>query len=386
VEQRDADWTCTAQDDDVSQDDYDTRAECVTSNECIGCSEDGVCNETCPDDPDCDYVCGDTPWSCVAQDKDADTQDFETRAECEVAIECKEICDPSTDSNCVGDEDDHDVATIMVEVCWADDVCNILCEEDPDCDYTCRATLWSCIAQDDELSDSDLDTRAACEVAEVCKETCVEDNVCDETCPEDPDCDYACGATPGSCVAQDKNLLNNDIDTRAACEASELCNETCIEDDVCDVDCPEDPDCDYVCGDGDVCIAQDEDASTTDVDTRALCEALCTDCSLDGVCDPSCRNDPDCWGWGNWWSTTTWTSSSWSSTWSWNGWWGNGSGWWNSGGRGTAPELSAWDLAVVDDIIQKKIEIIEQQTPVVPESFGRELPVPLLLPATWAQL
>gem|GEM_PF-6456298 len=60
------------------------------------------------------------------------------------------------------------------------------------------------------------------------------------------------------------------------------------------MDCPEDPDCDYVCGDGDVCIAQDEDASTTDVDTRALCEALCTDCSLDGVCDPSCRNDPDC--------------------------------------------------------------------------------------------
>lgn len=71
---------------------------------------------------------------------------------------------------------------------------------------------------------------------------CQQDQVCDETCLEDPDCDYVCGQGDGTCTAQDKDISTEDFDTREACEQDPSCR-WCNPDSYCNIDCPADADC-----------------------------------------------------------------------------------------------------------------------------------------------
>ena len=98
--------------------------------------------------------------------------------------------------------------------------------------------------------------------------------------------------------------------------------------------------------------------SSSDFDTRWLCEQSCTDCGLDGVCDPTCPDDPDC-------DTNNPNTNN-----------------PNNNSHNNAPQLSDADQEVAEEIIEKKkLHIIEVEQE-VPESIGRELPAPLVLPKT----
>ncbi len=396
---------------------------------CITCVEDNVCDDTCPEDPDCDYLCGDAAWSCLAQDKDISTEDFDTRAECEVSVVC-ETCDPSDPDCKVRCDEVNDMCIQSTDIalsqcsgqvagdtpcitCVEDNVCDDTCPEDPDCDYLCGDAEWSCLAQDKDISTEDFDTRAECEVSVVCVECdpntnadckvrcdvtalqcvlstdtaydsctagdqvwdacdpCGDDGVCNEDCPYlwdpdwiDPDCNaYKCDVTQGcikdeswpyeginSCQAtcyncpieQQYDSDDDDTELDACCPEGttpfdsdgDLIPDTCVDcsdDDICNIECPNDPDCDdHTCNITLGCVMDPAGEYTDENQCTAVCESCpvelqydsdedskldkcckvwetpvdgddeddvpdrCENCSEDDICNIECPNDPDC--------------------------------------------------------------------------------------------